>query len=364
MGSMPASDPAPLPRMGEVFFDVRGNSRTMRLSWYADTGIAVFSIWQGGMCTGTFRLPIDDLPRMIDTLQRGPLPRAPLADMPGAGPGWPPPGTADPADPALHMAAPYPASARPGAGADYPSSPGYPDEDADLPAGHGYQPPFGYPPPGDYPPGGYPPPAGYPPGGYLPAAEYAPGGYPPETAGYLPAAPPGDYPASDYPPGPYQPPGEFGYPAAGYPAPDNLAEDYPYPRGDDYAHPAEYPPTAAGYPVPGELPDGSYPPPPGYEHHQAGERPEAAEYPGSGGPHAPGLGQELPEIYPEPGTADYQTEVTRLQQPAAGSGAADAAETAGRADESTVLYRPPSADHDSSATHPESFPYGMASERH
>jgi hypothetical protein len=27
----------------------------MRLSWYADTGVAVFSIWQGGTCTGTFR---------------------------------------------------------------------------------------------------------------------------------------------------------------------------------------------------------------------------------------------------------------------------------------------------------------------
>ena len=44
----------------------------MRLSWYADTGVAVFSIWQGGKCTGTFRLPIDDLPRMVEILQRGP----------------------------------------------------------------------------------------------------------------------------------------------------------------------------------------------------------------------------------------------------------------------------------------------------
>jgi hypothetical protein len=72
MGSMSASDAAPLPRLGEVYFDVRGESRSMRLSWYADTGVAVFSIWQGGTCTGTFRLPIADLPRMIDTLQRGP----------------------------------------------------------------------------------------------------------------------------------------------------------------------------------------------------------------------------------------------------------------------------------------------------
>jgi hypothetical protein len=72
MGCMSASDAAPLPRLGEVFFDVRGSSRSMRLSWYSDTGVAVFSIWQGGTCTGTFRLPIDDLPRMVEALQRGP----------------------------------------------------------------------------------------------------------------------------------------------------------------------------------------------------------------------------------------------------------------------------------------------------
>jgi hypothetical protein len=71
-GCMSASDAAPLPRLGEVFFDVRGESRSMRLSWYADTGVAVFSIWQGGTCTGTFRLPIADLPRMVEALQRGP----------------------------------------------------------------------------------------------------------------------------------------------------------------------------------------------------------------------------------------------------------------------------------------------------
>ena len=58
MGTMSASDAAPLPRLGEVFFDVRGSSRSMRLSWYADTGVSVFSIWQGGTCTGTFRLAL------------------------------------------------------------------------------------------------------------------------------------------------------------------------------------------------------------------------------------------------------------------------------------------------------------------
>src|SRR6202020_717554 len=72
MGTMSASDAAPLPRLGEVFFDVRGNSRSIRLSWYADTGVAVFSIWQGGMCTGTFRLHLARPPPVIEALQGGP----------------------------------------------------------------------------------------------------------------------------------------------------------------------------------------------------------------------------------------------------------------------------------------------------
>src|ERR1700676_4092002 len=93
MGTMSASDAAPLPRLGEVFFDVRGSSRSMRLSWYADTGVSVFSIWQGGTCTGTFRLPMEEMPRLIDALQRGmpgvdqPHPRGHpsyLSQLPGA----------------------------------------------------------------------------------------------------------------------------------------------------------------------------------------------------------------------------------------------------------------------------------------
>ncbi|HEY7147723.1 MAG TPA: hypothetical protein VH637_26045 [Streptosporangiaceae bacterium] len=87
---MSASDAVPLPRLGEVFFDVRGSARSMRLSWYADTGVAVFSIWQAGTCTGTFRLPMADLDRMIETLRSGPDglgPPAQAADFGDSEPG-------------------------------------------------------------------------------------------------------------------------------------------------------------------------------------------------------------------------------------------------------------------------------------
>src|SRR5712691_3812337 len=98
MGSMSTSNAAPLPRLGEVFFDVRSASRTLRISWYADTGVAVLSIWQGGTCTGSFRLPMGDLPRMIETLQRGPE-------------CWDPPGQGNPppaAEPGRASHGPYP----------------------------------------------------------------------------------------------------------------------------------------------------------------------------------------------------------------------------------------------------------------
>jgi hypothetical protein len=129
---MSASDAAPLPRLGEVFFDVRGSSRSMRLSWYADTGVAVFSIWQGGMCTGTFRLPIGDLPRMVEILQAGPHGRAP------AGPGHVP----APAGAGYGGHQDYPAGSVLGLGADD----GYPGEYlGDTGPGYGRDEPVGPP---------------------------------------------------------------------------------------------------------------------------------------------------------------------------------------------------------------------------
>jgi hypothetical protein len=162
---MSASDAAPLPRMGEVFFDVRGSSRSMRLSWYADTGVAVFSIWQGGMCTGTFRLPMGDLARMIETLQCGPERRRPRTGADGYGSpddvevGYRDPRMADrgPADygkagygPADYGMSGYVGGRRAGAAADYPAAdyPAADYADRDFPTGAswhedgGYQPDF------------------------------------------------------------------------------------------------------------------------------------------------------------------------------------------------------------------------------
>jgi hypothetical protein len=236
MGTMSASDAVPLPRLGEVFFDVRGDSRTLRLSWYADTGVAVLSIWQGGMCTGTFRLAIADLPRMVETLQRGP-------------------GRPAPSQPDDHRTRPaqYPAGP-----AQYPAGPvGHPAEAADL-HGVGYlRPEPGVPaesteqwePYRSGPETYRTEPAQYP-------AEPAP--YPPEPAQYPPEPVPYPPEPAPYPPGTAQyPPGTAGYPRgpAGYP---------PEPAG----YPAEYPraPAPADYQDemrPGQYPAGTSAPRPG-----------------------------------------------------------------------------------------------------
>src|SRR5690348_13089273 len=229
MGSMSTTEPAPLPRLGEVFFDVRSKARSLRISWYSDTGVAVLSIWQGGTCTGSFRLPMGDVPRLIATLQAGP----PAGDSPGAAPAAPAQygGPAGPRQPAaagdsLHhpgggATAPYPGQAPAAAADPYASSP-YPASTA----------------PASYPPAAA---AGYPgeASGY-PAPAY-PAAAPPAAA--QPASP---YPADPYPPGPsrYAPPPVGSHPAS----PPYEASPYgnsgEYTRTGDFLRPAYLDPPA------------------------------------------------------------------------------------------------------------------------
>src|ERR1039457_3548811 len=292
MGSMSASDAAPLPRLGEVFFDVRGNSRSMRLSWYADTGVAVFSIWQGGTCTGTFRLPIDDLTRMVEARRRGPQgPRArrdasrgqasaeqaygrdlgsrDLGPGRGAAPAVDPGDGPDPGPSTVAMRPPPAADARipvSRADAGYDGQPAeYHDEAAGYPSESG-----GYPSqPGGYPsePGGYPSePGSYP--GEPPLRGYrdAPAGYRDDSAAYSSEPPPrgysGDPSAGGYrggAAGDYRDnPGDgYGDEPVGYPV-EPLPPAYPgEPPFRDYGHD----PAIGDYP--GESPEHDLESPPG-----------------------------------------------------------------------------------------------------
>jgi hypothetical protein len=246
---MSASDAAPLPRLGEVFFDIRGSSRSMRLSWYADTEVAVFSIWQGGMCTGTFRLPIDDLPRMVETLRSGPGARASgsAGDLREAAEPW-----------------------------DAPEPERFDSRQTRLPAGYrDPQAPPGYPqdiPDGDY--AGTMAAADYP--MTVPAAEHRravpPGDYqrPRPDDGHHPRGAPGEtyagtVPAAGYPSAPE--PGyladqhsayQHGGPAAAYPEGTAYPHDAPYAEGTAYPQGTAYP-EATAYLGSSPYPDDSVP---------------------------------------------------------------------------------------------------------
>jgi hypothetical protein len=328
MGSMSMSDAAPLPRLGEVFFDVRSASRSLRISWYADTGVAVLSIWQGGTCTGSFRLPMGDLPRMIETLQRGP-------DGQGIPAGEYPPQPAG-AQPPPARVPDYPGEAgQPGAAAGYDAYQAGPGDAYQAGPADAYQ-------------------AG-------PADAYQAG---PGSLHYLNGSAPAQYPDQT---------------GAGYP--DQTGAGYPDQTGVGYmdgAAPARYPDeTGAGYPrsaTPAHYPDDKYArepypgePYPGDRHagdQDAGDRYADEPYPGDQYPRDayPGdqylNGTEPRDHSPQLADIDYS-------QPAPGSTYADG--RPGRADEqqapgpesvSAVL-----AGHGLEPL-PESFPYGEPHRSH
>ena len=63
--------PSPIPSTGEVFLDQRGDGRTLRVSWHPDADLVVLSLWRDGVCSGSFRLPMAEVPDLIDVLRGG-----------------------------------------------------------------------------------------------------------------------------------------------------------------------------------------------------------------------------------------------------------------------------------------------------
>ncbi len=60
-----------LPASGEVFLDARGDRRALRVSWHGEAGVVVLSLWREGVCAGTFRLPAEEVPALVETLRAG-----------------------------------------------------------------------------------------------------------------------------------------------------------------------------------------------------------------------------------------------------------------------------------------------------
>jgi hypothetical protein len=59
----------PIPGLGDVFADLRGDGRTLRVSCHSDRGAVVLSLWAGQVCRGSFRLGAKDLDRLLSTLK-------------------------------------------------------------------------------------------------------------------------------------------------------------------------------------------------------------------------------------------------------------------------------------------------------
>ena len=82
----PMAEPSLLFSPRSYYDDVRTPVRRLGVSAHADRGIVTLSLWQGGHCTGTFQLPIEDAPRLIaelaDALGAAIPPSPPLAAVP------------------------------------------------------------------------------------------------------------------------------------------------------------------------------------------------------------------------------------------------------------------------------------------
>jgi hypothetical protein len=65
----------PLPEAGSIYLDARGGNRALRVSWHHDAGLVVLSLWRDNVCSGSFRLGLDEVPELI-ALLRGGLDRA------------------------------------------------------------------------------------------------------------------------------------------------------------------------------------------------------------------------------------------------------------------------------------------------
>ena len=61
----------PLPEVGSIFLDARGDDRALRVSWHSEADLVVLSLWRDNLCAASFRLSIDEVPDLIAMLRRG-----------------------------------------------------------------------------------------------------------------------------------------------------------------------------------------------------------------------------------------------------------------------------------------------------
>ena len=60
--------PCPDEGRRQWFDDARDNGRRMEVTWHADEGLLVVSLWHGAFCRATFQLPVESAPQLIEML--------------------------------------------------------------------------------------------------------------------------------------------------------------------------------------------------------------------------------------------------------------------------------------------------------
>ena len=71
-----------MPAVGDLFTDMRGGGRRMRVSYRDGPGTVVVSLWEDTVCRGTFQLAAGDLTRLVALLSQVDL-SAGTRSMPG-----------------------------------------------------------------------------------------------------------------------------------------------------------------------------------------------------------------------------------------------------------------------------------------
>ena len=61
----------PLPAVGSIFLDARGDERALRVSWHPEADLVVLSLWRDNVCAASFRLGVDEVPGLIELLREG-----------------------------------------------------------------------------------------------------------------------------------------------------------------------------------------------------------------------------------------------------------------------------------------------------
>jgi hypothetical protein len=77
----------PLSARRDMFLDERGTA--LRVTWHPERDLVVLSVWQHDRCVGTFRMPVQDVPRLSGLLAAALGDWVDQAD--GTGGGWRPP---------------------------------------------------------------------------------------------------------------------------------------------------------------------------------------------------------------------------------------------------------------------------------